>query len=120
MMAGPSALPMSEHRVIEIHPQAPAKPAWGQPCNGCGVCCLAEPCPLCVLVSRRRRGACQALQWAPELSIYRCGMLSAPAAYLPSPLRWAAPLLARLARRWIAAGVGCDAAIEVPGSARRD
>jgi len=119
-MAGPSALPMSEHRVIEIHPQAPAKPAWGQPCNGCGVCCLAEPCPLGVLVSRRRRGACRALQWAPELSIYRCGMVSAPAAHLSAPLRWAAPLLARLARRWIAAGVGCDAAIEVPDSAQRD
>ena len=109
---------MSEHRVIEIHPEAPAKPAWGQPCNGCGVCCLAEPCPLGVLVSRRRHGACKALQWAPELLIYRCGMVSAPATHLPPVLRWAAPWLARLARRWIAAGTGCDAAIEVPGSDR--
>ena len=105
---------MSEHRVIEIHPEAPPKPAWGQPCNGCGVCCLAEPCPLGVLVSRRRQGACRALQWVPAQSAYRCGLMQAPAQYLPVPGRWAEALLARLARRWIAAGIGCDAAIELP------
>jgi len=38
--------------VILIHPEAPAKPPLGAPCNGCGVCCLAEPCPVGVLVSR--------------------------------------------------------------------
>ena len=38
-------------RVIAIHPAAPPKPAWGEPCNGCGVCYAWQPCPLGVLVS---------------------------------------------------------------------
>jgi len=33
-------------RTIAIHAAAPAKPALGEPCNGCGVCCAAEPCPV--------------------------------------------------------------------------
>jgi hypothetical protein len=49
--------------VIRIEPLAPVKPATGSPCNGCGVCCLAEPCPLGMLVSRRRHGRCSALRW---------------------------------------------------------
>ena len=43
--------------VVWLHAEAPPKPAEGAPCNGCGLCCLAEPCPLGVLVSRRRTGA---------------------------------------------------------------
>lgn len=99
-------------RVIHIHPEAPPKPALGEPCNGCGVCCLAEPCPLGMLLSARRRGACAALRWDGAACRYVCGAVSEPAAVLPrllQPLgRVAAPLLARLARRWIAAGTGCD------------
>lgn len=109
---------MPEHRLIEIHAAAPPKPAWGQPCNGCGLCCLAEPCPLGMVVSRRRRGACRALMWVDAEGCYRCGLLAAPRGFLPRGMRWAAPGLARLARRWIAAGIGCDAAIELPGSDR--
>lgn len=107
---------MPEHRLIEIHVAAPPKPAWGQPCNGCGLCCLAEPCPLGMLVSRRRRGACRALRWSEGEGCYRCGLLAAPRRFLPWGLRWAAPVLGRLARRWIAAGIGCDATIELSGS----
>lgn len=87
-------------RVIEIHTDAPPKPALGEPCNGCGVCCLAEPCPLGVLLSRRFRGACVALRW--ERSRYVCGALTA------QPSGW-------LVRRWIAAGVGCDCSLEPAG-----
>lgn len=100
-------------QVIRIHPAAPAKPALGQPCNGCGVCCLAEPCPLGVVISRRRRGACSALRWSEAAGCYRCGVLVEPRAYLPRGLGWCGPLLAHLARRWIAAGTGCDAELMV-------
>jgi Fe-S-cluster-containing hydrogenase component 2 len=86
--------------VIAIHAEAPAKPAIGDPCNGCGVCCLAEPCPLGVLASRRRQGACAALQWDAPQRRYRCGMAEGRSL-------WAA-----LARRWIAAGRGCDSDAE--------
>jgi hypothetical protein len=112
------------HQVICIHAAAPPKPAWGAPCNGCGVCCLAEPCPVGMLVSRRRTGACAAVTWVEEEQRYRCGVVLAPAAHLPRWLR-AMPRagqrgLVRLALRFIAAGKGCDSDAELepaPGAA---
>jgi len=110
-MPGPS--------IIEIHPEAPPKPALGQPCNGCGLCCLSEPCPIGVLVSRKRRGRCDALRWCAEERRYVCDMLSTPWRHLGAARPWANDaarrrnrLLARLCRRWIAAGIGCDADLE--------
>ena len=91
---------------IHLHAAAPPKPALGAACNGCGVCCAAEPCPLGVLLSRRLRGACSALEWDAAQSRYVCGALAAPARHL----HWLPPRVAQaLVRRWIAAGAGCDA-----------
>ena len=87
-----------EQRVIRIA-AAPPKPAAGAACNGCGVCCLAEPCPVGVVVSRRWSGACKALRW--DGLRYRCGLLA-------DARGWRARLLAR----WIAAGSGCDSSAE--------
>lgn len=105
-------------QVILIEPAAPAKPALGAPCNGCGVCCLAEPCPLGMLVSRRRHGACEALRWHAGEVRYRCGMVDDPREVLGARWGFAAPLIRRLARRWISAGSGCDAALDVERGAR--
>lgn len=99
--------------VIHLHPSAPAKPPEGGPCNGCGVCCASEPCPAGRLVSRRRHGACKALVWQAQAGRYRCGLVEQPRHYLPAALGWAAPWVARLARRWIAAGRGCDSSVSV-------
>ena len=111
---------MKQHtQVIHIHPEAPSKPALGAPCNGCGVCCLAEPCPLGQVISRKRMGACDALRWDARQRLYRCGALSDTEGVLGPRWRWAAPLLRRLAARWIAAGVGCDASLQVQTRARR-
>lgn len=99
--------------VILLQPAALPKPALGQTCNGCGVCCAWQPCPLGVLVSRRRHGACDALQWQAEQLRYRCAMVADPRSVWPALPPWTARLLQRLARRWIAAGVGCDADIDV-------
>ena len=90
---------MTEHIKITIHPQAPLKPAEGQPCNGCGVCCLVEPCPLGMVLSLKTKGACRMLRWHDELGLYRCGALELP-------------VLKYVAKRWIAAGVGCDCSYE--------
>ncbi len=108
-------------QIVHIQPLAPAKPLPGQPCNGCGVCCLYEPCPLGQLLSRRRTGACAALQWDERQALYRCGAMVQPRevlhASLPRGLRWLLPvlrpLLLRLAARWIAAGQGCDCNLSV-------
>lgn len=99
--------------VILIHSDAPPKPQAGQPCNGCGVCCISEPCPVGVLASRRRHGRCDALKWSDAEARYRCGLADGSALDLPAPWAAARPLLARLARRFIAAGVGCDCELRV-------
>jgi hypothetical protein len=104
---------MSRDQIIHIHPAAPPKPALGTPCNGCGVCCLLEPCPVGVLVSRRRTGACKALLWSDAEGRYRCGMVSTPGRFLPWSWRWPDALVARWSRRLISAGSGCDAALEL-------
>ena len=79
--------------------EAPDKPAYGAPCNGCGVCCAAELCPLGRLVYRRKAGPCPALIWKPEDGRHFCGLATGPLSFLT--------------RRWIAAGIGCDSDAEV-------
>ena len=108
------------HQIILIQPDAPPKPKPGAPCNGCGVCCLLEPCPLGAVLSGRRQGACVAVRWDGECQQYRCGALIEPAGVLkmalPRPFQsWAprlAPGLARVAKRWIAVGIGCDSSVQ--------
>lgn len=105
-------------QVIRLHHAAPAKPAESAPCNGCGVCCAAEPCPVGVLVSGRFSGPCAALRWNDPAGVYRCGMVSQPTAvlrWLPALL---APVASRLARRWISAASGCDSdlVVQQPGA----
>jgi hypothetical protein len=112
-------------KTIHIEPLAAAKPALGEPCNGCGVCCLVAPCPLGVLISRRRHGVCNALRWEPALEMYRCGAMTDPLSVttvaLPDRLGRAKPFVARaiasvlrrLAERWIASGQGCDCSLVV-------
>lgn len=116
MLRGLREHPMpTTHQVIHIHPEAPPKPPEGAPCNGCGVCCLAEPCPVGMLVSRKRHGACDLLRWSGAQGRYVCGLLADGQADEAGGL--AMPLWRRLWRAWarrlISAGSGCDASIEV-------
>jgi hypothetical protein len=100
---------------VLIHAAAPAKPPTGAPCNGCGLCCAHEPCPLGVLLSRRRRGRCAALRWDAANTRYACDALARPARWLPwLPTPWARALVAR----WIAAAQGCDASLEASAAAQ--
>ena len=99
--------------VIHLHRDAPAKPAPGAACNGCGVCCALETCPAARLIFLQRAGPCPALTWSAGERRYHCGLLTAPGdhlRWLPGP---AQPLARRLFRRWIAAGIGCDCSVEV-------
>ena len=111
----------SSERTIPIHPLAPAKVPEGAVCNGCGVCCLFEPCPVGILLTGRRSGACAALRWDDALGQYRCGAVVAPRDVLlqalPAGVRWLAPVLTPVLEwtglRWISAGTGCDSHLEV-------
>jgi hypothetical protein len=110
--------------VIPIAVLAPPKPAVGQPCNGCGLCCLYQPCPLGMVLSGARQGACAALRWDERTQRYLCGAMVAPHEVLQQagyrgirPLAgMLAPVLRRLAGRWIASGQGCDSTIETDDS----
>jgi len=117
------------HQVIHIHPDAPVKPPEGAPCNGCGVCCLVAPCPVGMLVSRRRSGACTALVWSDAAGRYHCGLMlsagagqaGATASALPLWQRPVRALALRWVRRVISAGSGCDASLAVKaGSSEGD
>lgn len=102
---------------IEIHPEAPNKPSEGSPCNGCGVCCLTETCPIARISFRQSHGPCPALLWSTDEKRYFCGLLSRTHAYLP----WLPDVLQKpvrkILRRWIAAGQGCDCTAEFPNEA---
>ncbi len=105
---------MADQLIVRIHPQAPPKPTLGAPCNGCGVCCLVEPCPLGMVLSLKTQGACRMLRWQEGpggAGLYRCGAL-------------ALPVIKHVARRWIAAGRGCDCSLEdsrsLPAGAPQD
>jgi len=100
---------MSHRQVIHIQAQAPVKPLVGTPCNGCGVCCLAEPCPLGSVLSLSRQGPCKALIWESAHRQYRCGALGG----VGGAKGWLGGLRNRLVARWIAAGAGCDCALDV-------
>lgn len=104
---------VNRSHVIWLQSQAPAKPAPGQACNGCGVCCAAEPCPLARVFLWQWHGACRALEWDAAGLQYRCGMLLQPARYLRwLPVRWQRRF-GVVAARWIAAGTACDSEAEV-------
>lgn len=101
------------YQTIHLHPLAPPKPALGAACNGCGVCCASEPCPIGVLISRRRSGRCNALLWQADPPRHVCGVLSAPERFSGIRSSTVNAMLRVLAARSIAAGIGCDADTEV-------
>ncbi|MBX9715592.1 MAG: hypothetical protein K2X42_03250 [Burkholderiaceae bacterium] len=104
---------MPRLQTIPIHPAAPLKPAWGARCNGCGVCCAAEPCPVGILVSGRRLGACRALEWHDIQQRYLCGMVDAPDRYLGLRVPTVGKAVSMLTRRLISAGQGCDSDAQI-------
>jgi hypothetical protein len=95
-------------QTLILHADAPPKPEHGQPCNGCGICCIAERCPVALLVLPGGRGSCAALEWDGPAGRYFCGMVRRPANYIAwLPRSWEGA-----AGRWfavrIAAGKACD------------
>jgi len=99
-----------EALTISVDARAPAKPATGTPCNGCGACCAIRTCPLARLRFRQLRGPCPALRWDEDGMLYRCGLLLSPEGHLPFlPVS----LAGKLTARWIAAGIGCDSTIQI-------
>ena len=72
-----------------------------------------------MLLSGARSGPCRAVRWQDAGQRYACGAIVDPIGVLPRWLHWVgrpmAEGLARLARRWVAAGQGCDSSLESLG-----
>ncbi len=98
---------------IELHALSPSKPPLGQPCNGCGVCCAAEPCPVAVVFLFQRTERCRALTWQDETQRYICGMVAAPHRYSLFVPKLLSKVMGRIFLRRIASGIGCDSEIEL-------
>jgi hypothetical protein len=106
---------MSGNKVVILHQAAPDKPAYGDVCNGCGVCCASETCPVGLVRFVRRRGPCPALLWDEAAGRYWCGMVAWPGRFLPWLPAGLARRLTPLFARWIAAGRFCDSSVVVEG-----
>lgn len=104
---------MSDRQIIHLQRAAPTKPAEGQPCNGCGVCCALETCPAARLRFMQATGPCPALEWSDEAGRYHCGLLGRPRHYLRCLPAFAEGIARRWLARAIAAGRGCDCSAEV-------
>lgn len=62
-----------------IHSVTLDKPVYGQPCNGCGICCIAKVCELGVTLGDDQN--CKALVRGSEGGFY-CGMVADPYRYM--------------------------------------
>jgi hypothetical protein len=111
-LAGHGSLRNVHQQTIHLHTAAPAKPAEGQPCNGCGVCCALETCPAARLRFLQIKGPCPALEWAANDKRYVCGLLTRPAHFLKYLPNRGEPMASRLFARWISAGRGCDCSVD--------
>src|SRR5882672_9879651 len=99
------------------------KPKHGEPCNGCGLCCMMSICDLGQDVFKREAipGPCPALRQNKEdPTKYHCGLIADPATYAPERTTiYGAETMSMGAEILVGAGVGCDARINGEPSDRR-
>lgn len=93
------------------------KPLYGEPCNGCGLCCIAVQCPISLALFGEQ-DLCPALeQAAPSLS---CGLVRNTADYVPDITAWGGKALTEAFGLLVGAGCGCDGAASAEDEARQD
>lgn len=81
------------------------KPAYGDPCNGCGMCCIAVQCPLSLALFGEQK-LCPALEQAGRA--LACGLVRNTADYVPDLPSWGGPALTEAFGLMLGAGAGCD------------
>lgn len=91
------------------------KPAYGAPCNGCGLCCIATQCPVSVGLYGERT-ICPALEQAGDS--FACGLMVNPLVHIEGMRDWSGPVMGEMFRLLIGADIGCDG--EGPGEVVTD
>jgi hypothetical protein len=81
------------------------KPAFGDTCNGCGLCCALALCDVAAIVFPGASAPCPALEW--EDGRAWCGMVRHPSRHLQLNYAGADPLTMDLFAESIAVGQGC-------------
>lgn len=84
----------------------PRKPAEGEACNGCGLCCAVALCPLAVEFLDAAAAPCPAMEFADGR--FWCGLARHPSRYLGTP-PFTDRLLAPMIHAELTIGGGCDA-----------
>ena len=89
--------------------RAPEKPKMGDPCNGCGVCCIAIPCQLARDFAGAFEGPCPVLEH--EDGRYWCGFLRNPTNHIIGlkGKEWGDVFLVSMFSQFGMFGSGCDA-----------
>jgi hypothetical protein len=89
------------------------KPLIGETCNGCGICCMSQPCRngayvlgLVTHLGETVSGRCPALVQGGD-GAYRCGIVLNPPKYIKKS-KYPAAVLSRNFAFLIGAGNGCD------------
>lgn len=60
---------------VEVLPVIPDKPRCGDPCNGCGLCCYSEVCPVGKMAFGDVEAPCLALVMSKDMTRTRCGLV---------------------------------------------
>lgn len=99
----------------------PEKPAYGSPCNGCGLCCIAEQCPIGALLLGEA-DLCPALTQMGNVKV--CGLVADTKRYFNTLGRAELDTMLSNAIGYVlGAGRGCDALMageeEPPGARER-
>jgi hypothetical protein len=87
--------------------QAPEKPRWGEPCNGCGFCCAAETCDLARTFMGAYEAPCPAMEF--EEGRFWCGLVRTPHKYIDGISPWADDYIRSSFTLLLGVGRGCDA-----------
>lgn len=84
----------------------PAKPAYGSPCNGCGMCCIAAQCAISLALFDEQE-LCPALEQAGDA--LACGLMINTANYVPDLKGLGGKALTETFALILGSGIGCDA-----------
>jgi hypothetical protein len=87
----------------------PPKPKEGQPCNGCGYCCMEEPCQVAesvLHIDPTVNKPCPALEW--QDGRFYCGLIRNMSRYTDIRQEFDG-FMGAMFSKWLGVGEGCCA-----------